>query len=87
MKTVLMSMNESEIWGRLSRVKIVGVCTILRARISSTPMRLITKSKTSSGSDVNLGLGRHDMIEEMEMVPGTTPFKFERFGKGTVKSK
>jgi hypothetical protein len=24
MKTVLMSMNESEIWGRLSRVNMVG---------------------------------------------------------------
>jgi hypothetical protein len=57
-------LEESEIWDRLGRVKIVGTHTILRARISSTPIRLITRSRTSSGSDVKPGLGREDMIED-----------------------
>jgi hypothetical protein len=56
--------KESEIWDRLGRVKIVGAHTILRARISSTPIRLITRSKTSSGSDVKPGQGRDDVIED-----------------------
>jgi hypothetical protein len=57
-----MTVKRTEISVRLSRVKIVAH-TILRARISSTPMRLITRSRMSSGSDVKPVPGRHDMIE------------------------
>lgn len=51
----------------------MGVHTILRARISSTPMRLTTRSRISSGSDDNPVLGRHDMIEEVAMAFETGP--------------
>jgi hypothetical protein len=49
------------------RVRVVGIHTILSARISSTPMRLITRSKTSSGSDVKPVPGLGDMIEGVEI--------------------
>jgi len=32
------------------------------------PIRLITRSRTSSGSDVKPEAGRHDMIEEVDAV-------------------
>ncbi len=70
----------------LGPVKFVGAYHSKCEDIFHTT-RLITRSKTPSGSNVNPGLGRYDMIEEVEMESGTRPFMFEKVGKGSPKSK